>query len=91
MWGIPRIEGCLYVSVHWGGESKPFISEEFGLDDECRVLHDITVQGGERARGWERDEAMSSEMCCEGKGGRGKILKSEGSGRESHALLLVVF
>lgn len=59
MWSIFRLEDRLYVSVHWGCEPEALVCEDFGLDDECRVLHDITVQGGERACGWEGYQDMS--------------------------------
>lgn len=39
------------------------------------MLHDITVQGGECARGWEGVEAMSYDIGLkerEGKGGEGR-------------------
>lgn len=51
------------------------------------MLHDVTVQGGERARGWGGQEAMSCAMSVRGRRGRGVL---EGGNLESHALLLPV-
>ncbi|KAL9137617.1 MAG: hypothetical protein Q9175_001168 [Cornicularia normoerica] len=53
--------------------SEVLIREKFGLVDECWVLHDITVQGWERACRWQGDEAMSYGMGVKATEGKGKI------------------
>ena len=35
------------------------MGENFGLEREYCTLHGVTVQGGQRARGWEANSAIS--------------------------------
>ena len=43
MWSIFGFEGYLYGFVCWGGEPEALVCEDFGLVDECWVLHDIVI------------------------------------------------
>lgn len=89
MWAISGIEDCLYLFIYWCSESRFVICQNFGLDGECWMLHDITVQGGERARRWEGDEVMSCEMGVKGTKGNGNGKGNlDGSGPEPQVLLL---
>ena len=71
--GVSGIEDRVYISVYRDWESEAFICENLGVDGECRLLHDFAFQGGQRARGWEADGAVSCEISVKGKVERGGI------------------